>query len=221
MTEKAFQYFNSLLHCHRTTSKKENEKMTKYGYARISTDDQRLDRQLIALKEYGVDEIVSDIYTGSKMDRPNFQIMLNSLKEGDQIIVTDLTRFSRSTRELFILVDLLKDKGATIKSFKDTWLDISSENPYANFLLTVMSAVAQLERDLIRMRTMEGVRIAHAKGKFKGRAKIFTENNPRLKHALDMYQAGGTTVKEVCQKTGISESTFYRIWKSKKDQLGI
>jgi DNA invertase Pin-like site-specific DNA recombinase len=192
--------------------------MTKFGYARISTEVQSLERQTKALQDFGVDKIYSDVYTGSKMDRPNFQIMLKEVKSGDQIIITDLTRLARSTREMFLLVDQLREKGVTIKSFKDTWLDISSENPYANFLLTVMSAVAQLERDLTYMRTMEGVRIAHAKGKFKGKPKKFTMNNPRMKHAIELYKAGGTSVQEVCKATGISESTFYRTWRIIKEK---
>ncbi|WP_407921157.1 recombinase family protein [Brevibacillus migulae] len=69
-------------------------------------------------------------------------------------------------------------KGASIKSLKDTWLDTSSNNPYSEFLRTVMAGVAQLERDLTKQRQKEGVQIAKQKGKYMGRAKQYTNNKP-------------------------------------------
>jgi DNA invertase Pin-like site-specific DNA recombinase len=114
-------------------------------------------------------------------------------------------------------VDVIKEKKANIKSLKDTWLDLSSDNPYGEFLFTVMSAVSQLERDLTKMRQKEGIAIAKKKGIYKGRPTTFTENNPRLKHALDLYEGGGYSVKEVCNVTGISEATFYRNWKRRRE----
>lgn len=83
-----------------------------------------------------------------------------------------------------------KKKGAFLKSIKDTWLDLSDENPYSQFLLTIFAGVNQLERDLIRMRQREGIEIAKTKGKYNGRPKKFTEKNPRVLHAIDLYKEG-------------------------------
>jgi DNA invertase Pin-like site-specific DNA recombinase len=188
-----------------------------YGYARVSTIEQNLDRQLEALNNYGCEVIYSDKLTGATKERPQLVALFDVLKEGDTIVITDLTRFSRSTRDLFDLVDVIKEKKANIKSLKDTWLDLSSDNPYGEFLFTVMSAVSQLERDLTKMRQKEGIAIAKKKGIYKGRPTTFTENNPRLKHALDLYEGGGYSVKEVCNVTGISEATFYRNWKRRRE----
>jgi DNA invertase Pin-like site-specific DNA recombinase len=172
---------------------------------------------LEALNNYGCEVIYSDKLTGATKERPQLVALFDVLKEGDTIVITDLTRFSRSTRDLFDLVDVIKEKKANIKSLKDTWLDLSSDNPYGEFLFTVMSAVSQLERDLTKMRQKEGIAIAKKKGIYKGRPTTFTENNPRLKHALDLYEGGGYSVKEVCNVTGISEATFYRNWKRRRE----
>lgn len=75
----------------------------------------------------------------------NFKKMLEDLQEGDIIYVTDLTRITRSTQDLFELIDLIRNKKASLKSLKDTWLDLSEDNPYSQFLITVMAGVNQLE----------------------------------------------------------------------------
>ena len=89
--------------------------------------------------------------------------MIDELQEDDIVIITDLTRVSRSTKDLLNIIDRIKTRGASIKSIKDTWLDTSSDNPYNSFLLTVMSGLSQLERDLISQRTKEGLRSAKAR----------------------------------------------------------
>ncbi|ABK85686.1 TPA: recombinase family protein [Bacillus cereus] len=78
--------------------------------------------------------------------------MLHGIQEGDIIYVTDLTRITRSTKDLFELIDNIRSKKANLISLKDTWLDLSEDNPYIQFLITVMAGVNRLERDFIRMR---------------------------------------------------------------------
>lgn len=184
--------------------------MNIYGYARVSTLEQNLDRQLEQLKAYGCEKIFQDKITGATTERPALTELFDILQPGDTIIITDMTRFSRSTKDLFALVEEIQERGCYLKSIKDTWLDITSDNPYSHFLLTVMAAVSQLERDLIKMRQKEGIELAKKKGVYKGRPKTYTENNPRLKHALDLYESGQASTKEAWRATGISEATFYR-----------
>ena len=101
------------------------------GYARVSTDGQNLDRQIDALKAVGVDSRVlyQEKITGTKKDRPELQRMLKELNEGDVVIITDLTRISRSTKDLLDIIEKIKNKGSSIRSLKDTWLDTTSNNP--------------------------------------------------------------------------------------------
>ncbi|EJR28756.1 recombinase family protein [Bacillus mycoides] len=183
--------------------------MKIYGYARVSTQEQNLARQLKQLKEYGCEYIFEEKTSGATTDRPELQKMIESLQSNDVIVVTDLTRISRSTQDLFKLIETIKEKGASIKSIKDTWLDTTSDNPYNAFLLTVMAGVNQLERDLIKMRQREGIAIAKEQGKYTGRPKEFSHKSAKVKHAIELYEQGNKTVNEICKITGLTRSTFY------------
>jgi len=187
-----------------------------YGYARVSTLEQNLDRQLNALENAGCEKIFMDKLSGATVERPQLKLLFETVKQNDIIIITDLTRISRSTMDLFNLVNELKEKGVLLQSIKDTWLDLRKDSAYGKFLLLLMSGLAELERDLTKERQKEGIALAKEKGIYRGRPKTFTENNPRLKHALDLYEGGGYSVKEVCNVTGISPATFYRNLKRRK-----
>ena len=141
--------------------------MRKIGYIRVSSLDQNPARQIQQLNEVGMDVIFEEKESGATQDRPELQKMLKELREDDIIYVSDLTRITRSTRDLFELVDYIKQKKANLKSLKDSWLDLSEENPYSQFLMTVMGGVNQLERDLIRMRQREGIDLAKKEGKYR------------------------------------------------------
>ncbi len=184
----------------------------KIGYARVSTAEQNLDRQLDMLQQEGVeyDHIFQEKVTGTKKDRPELQHMLDYLREGDTVIVTDLTRISRSTKDLLDIVEKVKDKGACIKSLKDTWLDTTDDNPYNQFLLTVMSGLSQLERDLISQRTKEGLASARARGRCGGRPSKQNEKGPAVRAMAD----SGMKIVDIVKETGLSRSTVNRILKN-------
>jgi DNA invertase Pin-like site-specific DNA recombinase len=93
---------------------------------------------------------------------------------------------------------------------KDTWLDLSENNPYSQFLMTVMGGVNQLERDLIRMRQREGIDLAKKEGKYRGRVKKYHQKHAGINHAVKLYQEGQMTVKQICEITNISRSALYR-----------
>ncbi|GAF23274.1 resolvase [Bacillus sp. JCM 19047] len=107
-------------------------------------------------------------------------------------------------------LDNIRSKKANLKSLKDTWLDLSEENPYSQFLITVMTGVNQLERDLIRMRQREGIELAKKEGKFKGRLKKYHKNHAGMNYAVKLYKEGGMTVDLICEITNISRSSLYR-----------
>lgn len=184
--------------------------MRKIGYIRVSSEDQNLARQKQQLQEIGMDIIFEEKISGATMNRLELQNMLKEIKSGDVIYVTDLTRITRSTHDLFLLIDLIRGKKAYLKSLKDTWLDLSEENPYSQFLITIMAGVNQLERDLIRMRQREGIEIAKREGKFKGRVKKYHNNHAGMNYALKLYQDGEMTVKQICEITNISRASIYR-----------
>lgn len=184
--------------------------MRKIGYVRVSSQDQNEERQIIQLNEIGVDFIYQEKISGATLDRKELNKMLDELKPKDIVFVTDLTRITRSTKDLFLLVDKIKSKGATLKSIKDTWLDLSEDNPYSQFLITVMAGVNQLERDLIKIRQREGIEIAKSQGKYKGRVKKYHSNHEGINYAVKLYREGNMTVKQICEITNISRSSLYR-----------
>lgn len=195
--------------------------MRKIGYVRVSSENQNLGRQLQQLEEIGMDMIFKEKISAATTERRELQNMLAELKSGDTIYVTDLTRITRSTQDLFLLIDEIRGKKALLKSLKDTWLDLSEENPYSQFLITVMAGVNQLERDLIRMRQKEGIELAKKEGKFKGRAKKYHGNHAGMKHALKLYEDGQMTVKQICEITNISRASIYRkILENKRENGG-
>ena len=191
-------------------SQKRGDILRKIGYIRVSSTSQNPSRQFQQLNEIGMDIIFEEKVSGAAKDREQLQKMLEDLKEGDIIYVTDLTRITRSTQNLFELIDLIRRKKANLKSLKDTWLDLSEDNPYSQFLITVMAGVNQLERDLIRMRQREGIELAKKEGKFKGRLKKYHKNHPGMKYAVKLYKEGGMTVNQICEITNVSRASLYR-----------
>lgn len=182
------------------------------GYARVSTDGQNLDRQIDALMAAGVTKkhLYCEKMTGTKSDRPELNRLINDLETGDTVIIADLTRISRSTKDLLEIVDKIKNKGAYIKGLKDTWLDTTSSNPYNDFLLTVMSGLSQLERDLISQRTKEGLVSAKARGRNGGRP---SKQNEKAEMVMALYDSG-MKIADIVRNTELSRSTVNRIIKN-------
>lgn len=179
------------------------------GYARVSTREQNLDRQLDMLVKYGVDirNIYKEKMTGTKVDRPELNKMIDELQQGDTVVIADLSRVSRSTKDLLMIVDMIKYKGASIKSIKDTWLDTTTSNPYNEFLLIVMAGMSQLERDLISTRTKEGLTAAKARGRSGGRP---SKRNEKAEVVKTLYNEGYKIV-DIVKATSLSRTTIYRI----------
>lgn len=177
----------------------------KIGYARVSTEEQNLDRQLDSLKEAGCEKIFQEKITGTKKERPELDKLMEQLRTGDLVIISDLTRLSRSVKDLFSLVDLIEKKGANIKSLKESWMDTST--PQGKLMFTIFAGISQFERDLISQRTLEGLAAARARGRKGGRPK---KDDKVIKLALKMYQEKTYSISEITKATGVSKTTIYR-----------
>ena len=175
-----------------------------FGYARVSTEQQNLDRQLDALKKYGVDTIYNEKMTGTKRNRPELSKMLDRMTEGDTVVVESLSRLGRSTKDLIELVELFQSKGVHLVSLKES---IDTSTSTGKLLFTLMSAIAQFERDVIADRTREGLRSARARGRMGGRPKT---NPDSIKKAIKLYNTNQYSVKEIEELTGVKKSTLYR-----------
>ena len=177
----------------------------KIGYARVSTEEQNLDRQLDSLKEAGCEKIFKEKITGTKKDRPELDKLMEHLREGDLIIISDLTRLSRSVKDLFSLVDQIEKKGANIKSLKESWMDTST--PQGKLMFTIFAGISQFERVLISQRTLEGLAAARSRGRNGGRPK---KDEKALILALKMYQEKAYSISEITKATGVSKTTIYK-----------
>ena len=175
-----------------------------FGYARVSTEAQNLDRQLDALRKYGVDHIYNEKLTGTKRDRPELVKMLDRITEGDTVVVESLSRLGRSTKDLIELTELFASRGVNFVSLKEA---IDTSTPTGKLLFTLMSAIAQFERDVIADRTREGLNAARSRGRMGGRPRASSE---AVRKALKLYHTGKHSVKEIEDLTGVKKDTLYR-----------
>ena len=181
-----------------------NLKNFVFGYARVSTEAQNLDRQIDALKKYGVDHIYNEKLTGTKRERPELTKMLERMTAGDTVVVESLSRLGRSTKDLIELTEIFHSKGVNLVSLKES-IDTSSST--GKLLFTLMSAIAQFERDVISDRTREGLNSARARGRIGGRPRI---NPDSVKKAVKLHGTGQYSVREIEELTGVKKDTLYR-----------
>lgn len=185
--------------------------MVKIGYVRISTRDQNLDRQLEQLKH--VDKLFQEAGSGANLDRPQLQAMLDYIREGDIVVVTELERLGRNNKELTEVMNDIQAKGATLEVLNlPTLRGIEDDNLRRllnNLILELYKYQAQAERERIKERQRQGIAIAKSQGKYKGRKAIFSDDDSRLHHAFDLYLSG-LSDKDVAKLTGINERTFRR-----------
>lgn len=182
--------------------------MTVRGYMRISTvnEAQKFDRQEERLEEL-CDILYSERISGSKRNRPELDRLLEELEEGDTVVILSIDRLSRSTKDLLDIVEVIREKGATLKSLQDTWLDTTNDNPMSDFLLTIMGALAEVERKNTVKRVNEGIATAKRKGVKFGRPEA---KKSRVDLALELYNKGEHTAKQIAEIAGISRATLYR-----------
>lgn len=185
----------------------------KFGYARVSTEEQNLNRQIDALREYGVDELLTEKMTGTKKDRPELSRLLDKVRQGDTIVVESLSRLGRSTKDLLALVEQFDRQGIIFVSLKES-IDIST--PTGKLLLTVLSALCQFERDLTVQRTTEGLQAARARGRKGGRPP---KDKKTISKALKLYDAQTHSVAEICEVCSISQGTLYKAINERKKEV--
>lgn len=176
----------------------------RIGYVRVSTREQNLDRQLDQLNAAGVDRIFSDKISGAKESRPELDKMLEMLREGDTVVICSYDRLARSTKQLFDLAEQFKDKSVNLYSIKEK---VDTSTAQGQLFFTICAAMAQFERELIKERQAEGIAAAKARGRKFGRPATDPE---KMDTALRLYQDGGLSVTEICERTGVSRAPLYR-----------
>lgn len=184
-----------------------------YGYARVSTRQQELNRQLDLLKQYNCQEILTEKLSGTKTDRPELNRLKDKLRPGDMVIVESFSRLGRSTKDLIELVAYFEEREIKLLSIKENF---DTSTPQGKLMMTVFQAFSQFERDLIVQRTKEGLISARARGRQGGRPKV---NERELKKALNLYKSEQYSVSEIVEMTGISRGTIYRYLKQEQPNI--
>ena len=188
--------------------------MAIYGYARVSTEGQCLDRQIDALKAAGVKEenIYCEKMTGTKSSRPKLNALLDVVEKNDVIIIEAPNRLGRSSSDLINLMKSLNEKGVILKSLKES-LDFSTVQ--GQFIANFLALMAEFEREVIHSRVVEGVAAARARGRIGGRPAT---PDKTIDKALKMYDMHNLTVSEICRACGISRPTLYKAIRTRAEK---
>ncbi|MBC8186317.1 recombinase family protein [candidate division KSB1 bacterium] len=177
----------------------------KVGYARISTDDQKLDLQSDALQGEGCSKVYKDIASGGKAERKGLFDAIKFMRKGDTLVVWKLDRLGRSLKDLIKVVNKLNKGGIFFKSMQEN-IDTASSGGKLTFHL--FGALAEFERDIIRERTQAGLQAARARGRIGGRPKVMNEKMAML--AKELMANPNNSAKEVANTLGVSRATLYR-----------
>ena len=177
----------------------------KFGYARVSTQDQNLDLQVEKLQLAGCDEIYKEKASGGNDDRKQLNALLSKLRKGDTLCVVRLDRLGR---RMIKLINLINEFNAQKIQFVSLENNIDTTNPMGMLLFNICAAFTEMERELIKERVKAGVDRAKEKGRKGGRPKVLKEKDIDKVKALK--NSGEFSVKAICEMMNISKSVFYR-----------
>ena len=181
------------------------------GYARVSTLEQDASLQIDALEQAGCERIFRDKVSGAKTEQPGLQEALDFLRKGDSLVVWRLDRLGRSLKHLLETVALLEERGIGFRSLQEA---IDTTTSGGRLIFHIFGALAEFERNLIRERTLAGLRAARARGRKGGRPKALDAKKMELAYRL--YDEKKYAIKEMCQMLGISKPTLYAYLRQRK-----
>jgi DNA invertase Pin-like site-specific DNA recombinase len=190
----------------------------KYGYARVSTKDQVLDLQIDALKKAGCNKVFQEVAKGTKADRPEWITLLNEIQSGDTLVVWKLDRMGRSLPHLIKTVNELISNNIDIISLNDPINVITAQG---RFMFNVFASLAEFEKDLIRERTMAGLKSARNRGRMGGRPKGLSEKAKRSASSAEaLYKQNELTSDEIADQLNISKTTLYKYLRTRNVKIG-
>lgn len=200
-----------------------------YGYARVSTKEQHLDRQVRALLENGVEErdIITDKASGASLERPGYQALKNSmLREGDTLVIKSLDRLSRNKEHITQELRFFKEHHIQVRvlDLPTTMVELPAGQEWVfeminNILIEVLSSIAEQERLTIRQRQAEGIAAAKAKGKHMGRSR--KEFPPNWEEVYSLWNAGKLTATAAMKELGLKNSTFYKLVRAYRERENL
>lgn len=192
--------------------------MRIYGYARVSSKEQHLDRQIAALRQFGIEErnIIEEKASGKDFDRPNYAVLRNALlRRGDTLVVTSLDRLSRNKADIQEELEYYRQQKIRVKvlDLPTTLINLEKEQDWVldmvnRILIEVLSSIAEQERVTIRKRQAEGIAAAKAKGKKFGRPEIMMPED--FPQQLERVKNQEISAKQLMQQLGLKRNTYYR-----------
>jgi DNA invertase Pin-like site-specific DNA recombinase len=175
----------------------------RIGYARVSSIGQNLDSQMDALKQAGCIKIFTDKLTGSRMERPGWAELLEYIRPGDILVVTELSRMTRSLLHLLETAKILEQRQINLLSLRES---VDTTTATGRCFLSMMGAIHQMERELRAERANAGRVSAKARGRTGGRPRT---DVAKLENARILYQNSGKTAAEVCRVAGVGRRVFF------------
>jgi DNA invertase Pin-like site-specific DNA recombinase len=177
----------------------------RIGYARVSTGEQKMDLQLDALGDAGCERIYDEKTSGAAKSRPELEQCLDSLRDGDTLVVWRLDRFGRSLKDLVSKMETLEEKGVDFVSLTE---GINTTTAQGKLTFHIFGALAEFERELGRERTMAGLRAARERGRVGGRPRALGEEDiPELQALM---KDPDVSTQKICERFGVSKATLYR-----------
>ena len=175
----------------------------RIGYARVSSIAQNLDSQTDALQKVDCIKVFSDKLTGSRMDRPGWAKLLEYIRPGDTLVVTELSRMTRSLLDLLETIRILEERQVNLISLRE---NIDTTTATGRCFLSMMGAIHQMERELRAERASAGRASAKARGKTGGRPRT---DVTKLENARILYENSDKTAAEICEITGVGRRVFF------------
>ncbi len=179
------------------------------GYARVSTQEQNEARQLEEFRKLGTEKNFIDKQSGKDIERPQLKAMLQFVREGDIVVVSEYSRLARNVQDLLKIIDELNARNVQLRSIKES---LDTTTPHGKLMLTIFAGLAEFERDMIHQRQLEGIAIAKEQGLYKGRQPIPYDKELLMKECQE-WRDGRQTARAAMQKLNMKPNRFYRIVK--------
>ena len=180
----------------------------KIAYVRVSTVEQDDTRQKEAIKIYSIDKYFIEKASAKDTNRPQLQLMLDFVREGDTVYIKDFSRLARSTKDLLNIVEILNSKDVKLISLKE---NLDSNTPTGKLMLTMIGAIYEFERTNLLERQREGIAIAKQNGKYKGRKEI--KHPDEWENIYCMWKQRQITGREAMRRLNLKPNTFYKLLK--------
>lgn len=186
------------------------------GYIRVSSAEQNTDTQKFIIEKYNIEKVFEEKISGKDMNRPQLQLMLDFVREGDTVFIYDFSRLARSTKDLLHIVEQLQQKNVHLVSDKE---QLDTNTATGKLMLTMIGAINEFQREIQREKQAEGIFIAKQKGKYKGRKKI---DFPKYwEEVYNQYMTRKLTAAQAMNVLGLKKNTFYNLKRRYEEEKGL